>query len=43
MSQVIELSDESAAYLQRQARERGLTVDEWVRSLAGAVEPEGES
>jgi hypothetical protein len=34
MSQVIELSDESAAFLKRQASARGLTVEAWVQTLA---------
>lgn len=34
MSQIIELSDESAAFLQRQASARGLTVEAWVQTLA---------
>ncbi|HEX3745990.1 MAG TPA: hypothetical protein VHW09_18745 [Bryobacteraceae bacterium] len=34
MSRTIELSDESAALLQRQASAHGLTVEEWVLALA---------
>jgi hypothetical protein len=34
MSQTIELSDESAALLKRQADAHGLTVDAWVQALA---------
>jgi hypothetical protein len=34
MSQIIELSDESAALLKRQADAHGLTVDAWVQALA---------
>jgi len=34
MSQIIELSDESAALLKRQADAHGLTVDAWVQELA---------
>ena len=34
MSQPIELSDESAALLKRQADAQGLTVDAWVQALA---------
>ena len=34
MSQTIELSDESAALLKRQAAAHGLSVDSWVEMLA---------
>jgi hypothetical protein len=34
MSQTIELSDESAELLKRQAAAHGLTVDAWVQALA---------
>jgi len=34
MSQTIELSDESAALLKRQAEAHGLSVDAWVQALA---------
>lgn len=34
MSQTIELSDESATLLKRQAETRGLSVDAWVDALA---------
>ena len=34
MSQIIELSDESAARLKRQAAAHGLTVEAWVQALA---------
>ena len=34
MSQTIELSDESAALLKRQAAAHGLSVDAWVEALA---------
>jgi len=34
MKQTIELSDESAALLRRQAEAHGLTVDAWVEELA---------
>ena len=34
MSQTIELSDESAALLKRQADAHGLSVDAWVQALA---------
>jgi hypothetical protein len=34
MSQTIELSDESAALLKRQAAAHGLSVDSWVETLA---------
>lgn len=34
MSQTIELSDEIAALLKRQAAAHGLSVDEWVQTLA---------
>ncbi|MGO9517048.1 MAG: hypothetical protein ACLPND_08400 [Candidatus Korobacteraceae bacterium] len=34
MRQTIELSDESAALLRRQAEAHGLTVDAWVEELA---------
>ena len=34
MSQIIELSDDSAALLKRQAEAHGLTVDAWVDALA---------
>jgi hypothetical protein len=34
MSQTIELSDESVALLKRQAEAHGLSLDEWVLSLA---------
>ena len=34
MGQTIELSDESAALLKRQAEAHGLSVDAWVQALA---------
>ena len=34
MSQTIELSDESAALLKRQAEAQGLSVDAWIEQLA---------
>jgi succinylarginine dihydrolase len=34
MSQLIELSDESAALLRKQASSHGLTVEAWVHALA---------
>ncbi len=34
MGQTIELSDQSAALLRRQAEAHGLTVDAWVEALA---------
>jgi hypothetical protein len=41
MSQIIELSDDSAELLRRQADAHGLTVDAWVEELAREKAREG--